>query len=214
MKTKTLTAVLLIFFVITSCTPQLSQSHPVAYLEQTLTVSKCKNPCWLGIEPGTTSDVKHIEEILIQFYGEESVYTNPKASLVVFWRVNDIGLPQHGAAVLNENKEIVYTQVFFDEYRITIDNLISAIGEPQYVLLHGYNSQQDFHCDGIWGVLYLENGLEILTIRTTESIRQSQFIGYIGIEEPSTLNGNHWWSNPYTYKTVEWKGYGNYCINN
>ncbi len=175
-------------------------------------MNQCKNPCWLGIEPGMTLDVKAIEETLIQEYGEEGVYTNPKASLSVFWRLRNIDFPQHGAAVLNEDKQVVYTQVFFDENRITIDNLISAIGEPEYVLLHGYNSPQNFRCDGIWGVLYLKTGLEILTIQTAETIKKSQFIGYIGIEKPSTLNDEHWWSDPYIYKTVEWKGYGNYCV--
>ena len=213
MKTKTLIAVLLISFVATSCVSKNSQSNPAIYLEQTLTANKCKNPCWLGIEPRMSSNLKDIEEILSQFYGNENIYTNFKASRTVFWKVANTDFPQHGAVDLDENNQVIDIQIFFDDdYRIKVENLISAIGEPEYVLLHGYNSPQGFRCHGIWGVLYLKTGLEILTIQTHESIKQLQLISYIGIVKPSTLNDKHWWSDPYTYKTVEWKGYGNYCV--
>jgi hypothetical protein len=214
MKTKTLITVLLISFVVTSCTPKKSQPNPATYLEQTLTVNKCKNPCWLGIEPRMSSNMKDIEEILSQFYGNENVYTNFKASRTVFWRVTNTDFPQHGSVVLDENNQVVHTQIFFDDYyRITVDNLISIIGEPEYVLLISHSYPQGFRCDGIWGILYPKSGLEVLISRTTESIKQSQFIGYIGIEKPSTLDDKHWWSDSAIYKTVQWEGYNNYCVN-
>ena len=197
----------------TETVTKISQMNPTVYLEQLLILDKCENPCWLGIEPGTASDVKNIEETLIQFYGTEGVYTNPKANLMVFWRIRNFDFPQHGVVVLNEDKQVVYTQVFFDENQITVNNLISAIGEPEYVLLIGYNQPQGFRCDEIWGLLYLQSGIEVLTEKTAESIKQSLFIHYIGIEEPSTLNEKHWWSDPALYKAVQWKGYNNYCVN-
>ena len=214
MRTKTFVTVLLISFVVTSCIPKKSQLNPVTYLEQLLTVNTCKNPCWLGIEPSTTFDVKDIQEILIQFYGNENVFIDPKANRTVFWRITNTDFPQHGSVVLDEDKKVVHTQVFFDdEYHITVGNLISVIGEPEYVLLISHSYPQDFRCDGIWGILYPQSGLEVLISQTTESIEQSQFIGYIGIEKPNLLDDKHWWSDSTTYMTVQWEGYNNYCVN-
>ena len=230
MKTQVLITALLIPFILMSCKTatktedpilistfapienlgKTSQLNPTAYLEQTLISDKCENPCWLGIEPGTASNLENIEEILIRFYGNENVYRSPKAHQIVYWRIINSDFSQHGAVVLDEDNQITYIQVFFNEGRITVDNLISVIGEPEYVLLVGDNRPHGFRCDGVWGMLYLQSGIEVLTESTPESIKQSQFIYYIGIEKPSTLTDKHY---PDGYKAVQWEGYRHYCEN-
>ena len=99
--------------------------------------------------------MKDIKEILIQFYGNEAnVYINPKASRTVFWSITNTDFPQHGSVDLDENNQVIDVQVFFDdEYRVTVGNLISVIGEPEYVLLVSHSYPQDFRCAGIWGIL-------------------------------------------------------------
>ncbi len=205
----------IVFLLLLGCSKKPTyQYDPNTYIRKTLISDKCANPCWLGIEPGATSNVEHIKEVLAQFYGNENVFIPPKASQTVDWSIKNTTFPQRGVIALNQDKRVVYTQVFFDENRITIDNLISAIGEPEYVLLIGYNSPQGFQCNAIWGVLYLQKGLEIMTDQTTKSaFKRSQIIDYIGIEVPSTLNDKHWWSDPTLAKTAKWKGYGDYCVN-
>jgi hypothetical protein len=153
---------------------------------------------------------KAFKEVLSQFYGRENVYISPKASQSIHWRTTTT-FPQRGVVLLDQNKQVVSIQVFFTENQITIDNLISKIGEPDYVLLHGYNSPHDFRCDGIWGMLYIQSGLGVVTEQTTGSIKQTQFIYYIVIDKPSTFNDKHWWSNSTFYETVKWEGYNNYC---
>ena len=187
------------------------QPNPTAYLKQQLVSNNCSNSCWLGIEPGIPTDLDSIEKALSQSYGIENVYTPPKPNQSILWSVTDSTFPQHGAVALNQNNQVANIQVFFDEKQITIGDFVSAIGEPDYVLLIGVNSSQGFQCNAIWGMLYLHTGLEVLTDQTIDSIENSQFIGYIGIEQPSDIEEKHWWSDPSIYKVTEWHGYGNYC---
>jgi hypothetical protein len=190
-----------------------SSSEQIAFLQNAMITQKCRNACWFGIEPEIT-DPNNVREILVIQYGDKNVDIPSKKYLSAGWKTNDNLFPQHGSVVISE-KGVVEISVFFENHSITFENFITAIGQPEVVLISGAKTPEGFRCDGIWGVLYPKIGLEVLVTLSDDigTLEKSQNIGYIGIIKPWTPNENNWLVREYTSKLVEWNGFGDYCPN-
>ena len=187
-----------------------SSSEQIEYLQKAMISQKCQNACWFGIEPENTNP-KDVPNILTSQYGNENVNVLSE-SLSAGWSTSDPLFLQHGNVVINE-KGVVEISVFFEEGSVAFENLITAVGQPEVVLLTGAKTQESFRCDGVWGVLYPKIGLEVMVTLNDEigTLEKSQVIGYIGIIKPWVPNENNWLVSEYTSKLVAWNGFGDYC---
>ncbi len=170
----------------------------------------CKNACWYGIEPEKT-DPNDVYRILAKQFGTKNVNDSE-------WKVTDSSFPQHGYVAINDNM-VVGIYVFMDSKHITIGDFISAIGEPEYVLVASFPKNSGIPCYA-WGLLYPKIGLEVHIeqpeINSTSSggigiVSESRSIIWIGIDKPWTVNEQKFDDN--FYKFPSWNGLGDYCSN-
>jgi hypothetical protein len=188
-------------------------SDQIIFLRKAMALKACQNSCWFGIEPGITNPAI-VHDILVTQYSDNNVSVLSKENLSIGWQVIESTFPQHGNVIIND-KGVVEISVFFETNSITLENFIAAIGPPEVVLLSGAKTEQGFRCDGVWGVLYPKVGLEVM-VRLADDVgvlEKSQTIGYIGIIEPWTPNNNNWLVSEYLSKLIEWRGFGDYCLN-
>lgn len=165
-------------------------------------LSQCSAPCWYGVEPGVTNRVD-AERLLSSVYGQDSIDQSRDSGFV--WNK-----PQdHVQGIVTFTMKTVETvTVFFDDNRFTVGQLIDAIGEPEYIIIH-YGGVNNSYCRGF--------KLMFAHTRVTADIWLSQQKGIDALQSISTLNlvQNELFIAPRNFGgadwAVEWEGYKDYC---
>lgn len=157
--------------------------------------------CWVGIELGVTSYSK-AEAILRQHYGKRNV----KAQLNSITWISDGTDSSRGGGLAFSDGIVDRVRVWFGRDRLTVENLIEVIGQPEWVrVARAFSS--DVYCAGV-SLFYPDLGEVWLSPGgSLADVKRSQFVDSVMFLSPRLLEN---WQITDSF-LVEWDGYRNYC---
>jgi hypothetical protein len=158
--------------------------------------------CWVGIEIGVTS-YSEAETVLRQHYGKQNVEAKSNS---ITW-ISDGTDISRGGGLAFSNGIVDRVRVWFGRDRLTVENLIEVIGQPELVRVAKALSS-DISCAGV-SLFYPNLGIEVWLSPegSLAGVKQSQFIDSVMFLSPRLLKN---WQITDSF-LIEWDGYRNYC---
>ncbi|MBK9925467.1 MAG: hypothetical protein IPP66_09265 [Anaerolineales bacterium] len=184
-----------ILLIISACQ---RSSESALKLQENLRSDNCIPLCWEGIQPGLTSS-ESAKEILIEKYGEERI--SIEENWIDFSANNDDLLNKGSFSI---NKEVVQEVYISLNEMISVDDLLSVLGNPTYVLVDGVNECLGSHLwfmdDGIFA--HIDN-----PDTPSKGITKTQYVLLLRLTAVDAIDE----SQIYDANLIKWDGYKDYC---
>lgn len=172
-----------------------------------MTQNKCENACWAGIQPEIT-EPESVQRILNKYYGDKNVSTtNGDDWSVIGWTNADSTTPPYSGGVVIKDNYVSRIEVYFET--LIVEDVISAIGEPEVVLVMPNSSIPQ--CYGIWSLFYSSTGLE-LELGQDGLLESTDKVFKLVIGKPLSQDSERLPKMPEYYRMLSWQGYNHdYC---
>ncbi|MFN8382864.1 MAG: hypothetical protein U0V02_13025 [Anaerolineales bacterium] len=179
-------------------------------LKKYLMPSSHSTCCWSGISPETTTKSVAID-MLTRLYDAQNIFVSNTPVVWIHWKSNSTDFSRDGAVQI-ENDKVYKIHVYFSDKTVMVENLLTSIGEPDFVNL--VISGNPPKCDGAF-ISYPQLGLEVtlyLAAGKSVGVKGDQFISGFIIGTSWTPKDKEWfqilWSDSIK---MQWNGYREYC---